>query len=293
MSVGNWLAGRRAPRIALIAGLFILPLVFVVSAAIVCFISQAQGWRQALADCLLALVVVIVVTVVAGDDWWIFAASAAGLWFAAAALGGLAGKYQSLAFPIQSAVVAGMAGIGIFYIVVEDATAFGERFLKDQLMQLEQAGLKINQPELLLEQASNMVGSIVGSMIFFLLLALLIGSRWAGKTGSRPVLEMFIQIRLGYVVGGVAAVSGVAAMLGLGSLPGNLLLVAAVGFLFQGLSVVYWHGTVRKWPGPWFLLLFLPLLLGTQLTVMWIFVLVAVGFMDNWYGLRRGPADVV
>ncbi len=293
MSVGTWLADRRAPRIALIAGLFILPLVFIVSAAIVCFISQTQGWRQALADCLLALVVVIVVTVLAGDDWWIFAASAAGLWFAAAALGGLAGKYQSLVFPIQTAVAAGMTGIGVFYIVVGDVTAFGERFLNDQLVQLEQTGLKFNQPELLLEQAGNMVGSIVGTMVFFLTLALLIGSWWAGKAGNRPILEMFIQVRLGYVVGGIAAVSGVVAMLGLGSLPGNLLLVAAVGFLFQGLSVVYWHGTVRKWPGPWFLLLYLPLLLGSQLTVIWILVLVALGFTDNWYGLRRGPADVV
>jgi len=293
MSFGSWLAERRAPRIALIAGLFMLPLVFLVSAAIVSLISQLRGWRQAFTDCLLALAVVIGITLLAGDNWLVFAVSAAGLWSAAIVLGGLAGRYRSLTLPMQAAVAAGMVGIGIFFIVVNDTEGFWQQFLKDEIKQLAALGLTVDRPEVLLDQARIMTGSLAGSVVLFSLLALLLGSWWAGKAGGRPVRDMFIQIRLGYVIGGAAALSGVIALLGATGLAGNLLLVAAVGFMFQGLAVIYWHGTVRKWPGPWPFLVYLPLGLGPQLAVAWIFILVALGFTDNWYGLRRRGMDVV
>jgi hypothetical protein len=36
----------------------------------------------------------------------------------------------------------------------------------------------------------------------------------------------------------------------------------------------------------------MPFLMGPSLAVLALFVLAAVGFVDNWYGLRRTTADV-
>jgi len=287
--VSGWLAERRAPRIALIAGLFVLPFVFVFSVAIVGFTAQLRGWRAAAADCLPALVIVSLVTMAAGDNWVVLSGSAVILWSLAAASGALVGRCRSLDLPLQVLILVGMLGVLAFSMVIGDAQAFWERVIGEQIAAAVELGFHIEQPELLIDQAGVMTGSLAASTIFFLVLALLLSGWWAGSAGGRSLGRMFVSLRLGYVIGSIATVSGLVSLLGPGSLAINLLLVAAVGFLFQGLAVVYWQGVTRRWPQPWPVALYLPLVLGPEITAGWMFALVALGFVDNWYGLRRGP----
>jgi hypothetical protein len=63
--------------------------------------------------------------------------------------------------------------------------------------------------------------------------------------------------------------------------------VLGIGFVFQGLAVVHWLVAARGLPWVFFIPVYLPLFLGASLLVLTLFVLATIGFIDNWYGLRR------
>ncbi|MEC7803810.1 MAG: hypothetical protein VX533_03040, partial [Pseudomonadota bacterium] len=70
-------------------------------------------------------------------------------------------------------------------------------------------------------------------------------------------------------------------------------LVLGTGFAFQGLAVIYWWSGSKQWPKGWWVALYFPLLLGPVARISEIVLLVAVGFIDNWYRLRPGREDMV
>ncbi|MFQ5636177.1 MAG: hypothetical protein ACE5G3_12715, partial [Gammaproteobacteria bacterium] len=77
-----------------------------------------------------------------------------------------------------------------------------------------------------------------------------------------------------------------------GHLAGSVLLVLAVGFVYQGLAVVHWLVTARGLPWMFLIPVYLPFFMGASIAVTALFLLAAVGFVDNWYGLRRAGTNV-
>jgi hypothetical protein len=292
-SFGAWLSQRRGARIFLIAGLLPLGLLGILSAAVVVCISGLKGWREAGVDCLLAVSVLTGVTLVMGGEWWQVMISGGSILGVAAWLGGLTGIYGSLALALQAIVVGGLLGIVVFAIVVRDPVMFWEQFLTGFAAQMESLGAELASPEAFLALAPLMSGMVAASVLLSSMAALFIGSWWAGNAGGRKFKAMFVNIRLGYLVGGLALVAGLAALLTSAALAGNALLVLGMGFMLQGLSVLHWHADQRGWPGVYLLPVYLPFMLGAAAMSMAMFVLAAVGFVDNWYGLRRRGADVV
>ncbi len=66
---GAWLAARRVPRVAFIAGFFQLGLFGVFSTAVVMLAAIARGWRVAVTDCLLAGALLVGFALAAGGPW--------------------------------------------------------------------------------------------------------------------------------------------------------------------------------------------------------------------------------
>ena len=87
-----WLIGNRLRRVVCIAGLFLLPITSLLSAAIVVLVADLKGFPESLKDSGLALAVVVLVAFLSGTDSPVFAGSAALSWGIAALLGGLAGR---------------------------------------------------------------------------------------------------------------------------------------------------------------------------------------------------------
>jgi hypothetical protein len=289
---GTWLAERRVPRVALIAALLPLGLFGIFSAAIVVCVAQIKGWREAAADCSIALGILLFLTALVGVGAVQLTASAASTWFVALGLGGLTGTYGSLTLPLQAIIVLAVAGLLVFVLTVADTTAFWTDFLNDLTQQMVNFGVEFTEPDALFSLAPIMSGMAAASAIASSIAALLLGSWWASGAGSASFREMFLQLRLGYVIGGLAALAGVATLFSFGPLAANLLLILSVGFVFQGLAVVHWQVARRGWPWTVLLVAYLPFAMGAQLAVSALFVLAAVGFVDNWYGLRRTTADV-
>jgi hypothetical protein len=289
----GWLIHRRASRVGLIAGLLPLGLLGIFSAAIVVSVAELKGWREAAIDCLIALGVLVLLMVLLGGEWSQLAASGATAWIMAIALGVLTGTYASLALSLQALLIIAIFGVVGFAILVSDPVIFWQKFLTEMIAQLEELGVEFTDPEALLALAPMMSGVIAASGITSTILALLLGSWWASRAGGPDFKTMFLNIRLGYVIGGIALLASLGALLGLGSVAGNLLLALGIGFIFQGLSIVHWHAAARGWPGIYLIPVYLPFFVGGSFVAAMLFLLAAIGFVDNWFGLRRMGTDVV
>ena len=292
-SFGSWLANRRAARVGLIAGLLPLGLLGIFSAAIVVSVAELKGWREAAIDCLIALGALVLLMILLGGEWRQLAVSGASAWIAAIALGVLTGTYASLALSLQAILVVAIFGVVGFAVIVSEPVVFWQKFLTGMIAQLEGLGVVFAEPDALLQLAPIMSGVIAASAITSSILALLLGSWWASRAGGPDFRTMFLRIRLGYVIGGVALLASLGALLGFGSVSGNLLLVLGVGFVFQGLAIVHWHAAARGWPGMYLIPIYLPFFMGGSFVVAMLFLLAAIGFVDNWFGLRRIGTDVV
>lgn len=292
-SFGSWLANRRASRIGLIAGFLPLGLLGILSAAIVVAVAELKGWREAAIDCLIALAVLALLMLLLGGDWAQLASTGASAWVAAIFLGALTGAYGSLALSLQAILVVGIVGVVGFAIIVSDPIGFWEKFLAGLIADLEQFGIEFAEPEALLALAPMMTGIIAASGIASSIVALLLGTWWASRAGALDFKSMFLHIRLGYVIGVITLLASLAALFGLGFVAANLLMVLGVGFVFQGLSIVHWHAAARAWPGIYLIPVYLPFFMGGSFVAVTLFLLAAIGFVDNWFGLRRVGANVV
>jgi len=286
---GRWVLAYRGARIGLIACLLPLPLTGVLSAAIVVAAAIAKGWRIAVTDCAVAMLVLVGITFVAGGGWTQVAASGLSTWAMAVFLGAVTGAYGSLTLTLQALIVLGLIGLVAFVLLADDPVVFWERVLTDFAAQMQEMGVELNAPEVLVELAPIMTGLAGVSVITSSMLALVIGAWWAGGNGGPAFRDMFVNIRLGYVLGALALIAGVAALLLPGQLASNALLLLGIGFVIQGLSVVHWLVSARGMPGIVLIPVYLPIFMGASITVMMLFLLATAGFVDNWYGLRRGP----
>jgi len=282
---GAWLIERRIARVALVAAL--LPLFGIVSAAIIVCVSMVRGWREGLVDCLIALGILLGLTAMSGDGVPQVLFSGFSTWGVALLMGGLAGVYGSLTLAIQVIVVLSCIVVMGFAVIVGDPAGFWGPILQAIAGQMQGLGIEFGDSNALMDLAPIMIGLFAAGTIASSITALLLGCWWAGGARGTKFRDLFLGMRLGYVIGGIAAVAGIGSLLGFQPLAGNLLLVAGTGFLFQGLAVVHWHAARRKLP--WFMLIpvYLPLLMGSSLFVMALLLYASVGFIDNWYGLRR------
>lgn len=288
----GWLIRRRALRIALIALTFPLPLLAVVSAALVVMVTVVYGWRLAIRDCAAALLLLIGLTLVAGGYWVEVGIGAWLTWMVAVLLGHLR-RTASLTLVLQVAVLLGMAGIIAFVLWSREPVAFWEQVLGDLTDRARSAGLDAESADLGLGLVPLMTGIMAASAVVSSLTAVFLGCWWIGESDGRRFASEFQWLRMGRVMGVVSALLTLLLLSGLSNIADDLLLVMGAGFLIQGLAVVHWHGARREWPAAWPFALYLPLILVPMLAVPEMLVLAMLGLVDNGYSLRRLKDKVV
>lgn len=283
--LAHWLLARRPLRVVLIAAAFPLPLVNLLSSAMVAMVAVARGSRTALEDAALAAGLLALLLAVSGAQWLAPALTAGLAWSAVAAAGGLAGRYGSLTPAVQLLMALVLAALLVAWLVWGNAGGLWQPVLDNLLRQLESAGTPMEELPLA-AMAALMSGFVAAGVLTGLLLALLLGCWLAAATGGPPAGAMFRDLALGRVLAGAGVLAGLGAALGLG-LAAHWLLVLVAGFVFQGLAVIHWTARERDWPSLWPLGLYGPLLLVAPLAALILGALASVGFMDNWYPLRR------
>jgi hypothetical protein len=282
-SLATWLAARRARRVVIIAGLFPLPFLGLISAATVVMTAILRGPREALIDCLAALVMLIGLGYILGLDLPTLVLSAGSSWVVWIGLGALAGWSKSLALTVQSAVLLALAGLLVFLAAIDDPGTFWVPMLEAWYADLSSQGLEIQAD--VGRQALLMSGGLFAFMLTGCLLALMLGMHWAAAVMGGEFGTRFRELRLGYIVGGLAAVIGLLGLAGF-ELSGALL-IFGVAFTLQGVAVLAWWAGRLNWPRGWWLGLCLAPVLFVGLLVIELALLAAIGFVDNWYGLRK------
>ncbi len=270
----------------IIAGLFPFPVVGLLSAAVVVMAATLRCPRAALQDCLLALPLLLGMGFLSGMNLLTLGLSAVISWSVWLGLGALAGRMQSLTLTVQAAVMLAVTALVVFLAAVGDPVAYWTPILEAWYRDLAEQGVNIPVVDMA-RQAALMSGGLFAFSLAGVLLALLLGLRLARAAGGPESADRFSELRLGYVIGGLAAVAGLAGLAGW-ELYGALL-IFGVAFAYQGVAVLSWWAVRRSWPrGWWWVLVLAPLLLA-PLFVIELALLAGIGFVDNWFGLRRRP----
>jgi hypothetical protein len=290
--LADWILHRRPARIALIAVLFLLPLLVVISAAIVVMVTASAGRRTALQDCGVAFALVAALTALAGEFSFGIAVGAAVTWLAAIGLGHLR-RTGSLTLAVQIAVLAGVIGAVAFMAWSRDPQAYWEQVLTEFTGRAKSMGIEVGPADLIPDAARVMTGMIAALAVASALAALFLGSWWVGARGGPMFGQEFQELRMGRVLGLLAGITGLLFLTSLRPGVDDVLLVLGVGFVLQGLAVVHWHGARRHWPRSWPLALYLPMALVARLAVIEMLLLGLLGLFDNGYSLRRARGNVV
>jgi hypothetical protein len=286
----DWMMSQRVRRVVFIAGLFPLPLMGVFSSAIVVMVARLKGPREAALDCLFALAVLAVMALFSG-------AIVSGLWGGAVLtwgvsllLGSIVSAYGSLTLAVQASVILAVLVTIVFALIVGDPVVFWREMLQQFADEAAESGFGLIQPAVIEQAAPLMSGALAASAWCSAMVALMLGIWWSRNLKPIEFGAMFRTLKLGYVIGILATILGIAAWLGWPPLAGNLLMVVSAGFLLQGVAVMSWWAWKKNWSGGWRILLFLPVALLFVMpvpAVLWLFTLTIIGFVDNWYNLRR------
>lgn len=290
---GTWLRGRRALRVVLIALTFPLPFTNLLSGALVVLVTLLTGWRAAATDALWALLLVGAGLWLGGGAWTSPVTGALLLWGGGILGGHLLRLHGSVALAAQIVLAMALLGVVLAGLIGGDPVALWRPVLDQLLAQTGLAEQGALPPDWLDGLAGVMNGVVASSILASIFLAWLIGSWMAGRAEGRSYREAFVQLALGRVLAVLAVLVAVLGLVVFRTTAMNLLLVFGMGFACQGLAVVHWLAERRRWPRFWPVALYGPLLLTTPLTGMIVMTLATIGFIDNWYGLRRPPRDVV
>ena len=127
-----WLLAQRARRVVFIASLFPLPVLGMISAAIVVMDAQIKGPREALLDCTLALLLLAGIAWFADMDTPILLGSAMVSWVLWLVLGTIVARTGSLTLAVQAAVIIALAGLVVFNLVIGDPVAYWANVKSEQ-----------------------------------------------------------------------------------------------------------------------------------------------------------------
>jgi low affinity Fe/Cu permease len=277
---------QRARRVVFIAGMFPLPGLGLLSAAMLIMVAQLRGPREAIVDGVLAMLLLAAIALLVGMDLPVLAVTAGLSWLVWVGLGALQGWSGSLQLTVQVAVVVALAMLIAMLLMFDNATAYWISVLETLYKDLAEQGVKIETD--VRAQAGLMSGVVVAGSLTGSLLALCLGSSWASTLAGGDFGAQFRQLRLGLVIGVLAVVTGLAEWLGLST--SGALLVFGAAFTFQGVAVLAWWADALAWPRSWWIGLCILLILVPNLLIIGLVLLSAIGFIDNWYNLRRKTA---
>jgi hypothetical protein len=291
--LASWLSANRRSRIFLIAGTLMLPLVNLLSGAVVAMTAATLGWRTALTDCLAGVGILLVLLALSGGPWDSAVVAALTMWAGALLGGHLLGRTGSFDLAVQVLVAVAVVAVFVISLVLPDARSYWLPIL-EQL--IRSAGLPQSEglPEDWLARLAAMMYGVIGaSVLMSVLIALLLGGSLAASGDRTAWRRQVLQLRLGRALTWLALLGLAAIGLGLEDAGSGVLLVLATGFVAQGLAVIHWTADHRGWPRFWSVVLYGPLMLSPSLAGLLLVGLMTAGILDNLISLRRSRTNVV
>ena len=284
----RWLLSRRYRLVILAAVLAPVPLVVMVSSALMTLETLHRGSRQGLVSAVAATIVGIPLA-------WVWGVGPAGVvlesgavLLAGVGLGALLRRAGSLALAFQGVGFVCAAGALLVALFWPEPGAWVTEIINQLAEAVRSDGATEQQVSARVEILGlYFVGLMTAGIYLHLMASLLLGSWWASKMQEESQFgRQFRLLRLGRLLGIPATLLMASSLLLGGAAIRNLFPLVLIAFWFQGIAVVHAWAWAKRWRGgllaPMYVLLVPPF---TPVTVL---MLASVGLMDNWIELR-GP----
>ncbi|MEM6819983.1 MAG: hypothetical protein AAF578_14460 [Pseudomonadota bacterium] len=287
-----WIMGSKRHQSILITLMFYLSFGIVIAMGIATASVLAYGVSGSLPVLLGSLVILSVAGLVGPEGSLILPIQAGIAFIAVVAMAMALKRTRSLTFTIQLSLLAFLGAVIVFWVMVDDASAFWRPLLdqlfapvlRTDLSRAETLELSANLDEL----SKVATGAIAGGLWLMFAAALSFGNfLWdAGSDNSRERYGRFCDVNLGRALAALLLVLAVTvSLMGSVGVLMNLAIVCFTAFTLHGVALAHW-GRVR-WELPWFALV--PVYL--VFIVAWPIYPVA-GYIDAWFNFsQRTPSD--
>ena len=280
-----------AAGLGLVGGL-LFPPAWLLSGGVVGLVTLAQGPREGMLNAFAATTLVVLLSVLVMQPVLQAAAIFMLLWLPIVWVLSIV-LYQTRSLAMTLLVNALLAGAIVLtaYVLLDDPAQWWYSQTEQLLPVMKQAGMDIPDEAAFkanMQEASQiMTGTLAAFVSLGLALTILIG-RWWQSVVTRPGAfgEEYRNLRLGSTAAVIATLLVLPAWIttgGIGEMATNLLLVAVVLFLFQGLALG--HAAVKQFGNnqAWLVMMYVVMVF----TMPYGLLLAAVlGVLDNWFDFR-------
>jgi uncharacterized membrane protein YedE/YeeE len=198
------------------------------------------------------------------------------------ALAVLLGRSGSLSLCLQVAVLAGTLLLVFLHLSLGDPGKFWAPFVRDLAQEMQRRGLPMDlEADGLVESLARTLWGWVTALTMLLAMCALFLARWwqslpehAGRFGAE-----FQQLRLGVVLGVVAALAVAASLLVDGALIGDIARIFLAALMLVGLAAAHRFKAAGRLNGAWLWVIYVLLVFAAPFTVA---AMAGWGFVDNW-----------
>ncbi|MEL6300977.1 MAG: hypothetical protein AAFV47_11620 [Pseudomonadota bacterium] len=287
-----WIMGSKRHQSILITLMFFLGFGIVIAMGIATASVLAYGVSGSLPVLLSSLVILLIAGLVGPEGGLALPIQAGVAFIAAVAMAMALKRTRSLTFTIQLSLLAFLAGVVAFWIMVDDPPAFWLLVFETMLEPIWRTDLTnaetLQLSARLRELSTLATGAVAGGFWLMCTAALSVGNfLWdTGSDRSRERYGRFCDVNLGRALAVLLLVLAVVvSLIGEPGLLMNLAIACFVAFVLHGIALAHWCRV--RWALPWFALV--PVYLA--FLVAWPIYPVA-GYIDAWFNFsQRTPSD--
>ncbi len=295
-AIAVWLVARPQNAVLGLASslalTLLMPLVQILSGAIIAFLVLYQGPTKSMLQGMVAVAIVSAIALITGGSAG--AALIGGLvtWTPVFLLAALLRQWRSVNLALQVSVIVALLGMLAFFVVVPDPIAFWKSVLSAFSLVFSEAGLH-EQADVLLTQQDVIAPQMTLIFVFtswsmIVCMTLLGNALYQKLPGSSPNYGQFRDLNFGRVLAIVMAVTSLAAMASSAVWIQNVSFLMFSVFWLQGLAIAHWLRAEGRMPGFALVLVYVLLPILNFLVVVGLAV---AGYADAWFAFRRRAAS--
>jgi len=295
-AIAVWLVARPQNAVLGLASslalTLLMPLVQILSGAIIAFLVLYQGPTKSMLQGMVAVAIVSAIALITGGS--AVAALIGGLvtWTPVFLLAALLRQWRSVNLALQVSVIVALLGMLAFFVVVPDPIAFWKSVLSAFSLVFSEAGLH-EQADVLLTQQDVIAPQMTLIFVFtswsmIVCMTLLGNALYQKLPGSSPNYGQFRDLNFGRVLAIVMAVTSLAAMASSAVWIQNVSFLMFSVFWLQGLAIAHWLRAEGRMPGFALVLVYVLLPILNFLVVVGLAV---AGYADAWFAFRRRAAS--
>jgi hypothetical protein len=281
----QWIMQRQHRQVTVVAALSLLPFLVLLSSGLLALVTLKKGVREGLMIAALAMALLGGVALASGGNPLQVLEATGTMWGPVLLLAGLLGGYRSLNLVFQVSAILGIVAVSLVLLWMPDPASELAVLLEPLKQQFSASGQELSQGswDMIFRV---MPGVMAGMGVLASLVGVFLGRSWEDALDGQPGSfgAEFRQLRLGRIMTVVSTLVILVAMLTGGLWIENVVWVFVGLLILQGLSLAHYLFGPGGWPGVMLVVLYAALALAMQYIVP---LLTAMGYLDNWFDLRR------